>query len=219
MRLLPVPSWPRGPPPHTKRDPSSPTAALWREPADAAMLAASATASRSDQRRVLGLSSQSISRQWQCKQEGSAGGIPQREREREHGTGFLFEEPNPTGSRPSDLIGLYTKWQRAKRPQPAKRSSREEGGATVFIEERNRTPVDNIVINIIIRHHRLSSRSLFRLSLSSLFCHHHSVCLKPTFLSVSHRPSFSLLSLLLSPLRALASRRHGHKHHHHAHRT
>ena len=23
------------------------------------------------------------------------------------GTGILFEEPNPTGSRPSDLIGLY----------------------------------------------------------------------------------------------------------------
>ena len=34
------------------------------------------------------------------------------------GTGILFEEPNPTGSRPSDLIGLYRKWQRAKRPQP-----------------------------------------------------------------------------------------------------
>ena len=34
------------------------------------------------------------------------------------GTGFLFEEPNPTGSRPSDLIGLYRKWQRTKRPQP-----------------------------------------------------------------------------------------------------
>ena len=57
--------------------------------------------------------------------------IGRRERERESaGTGILFEEPNPTGSRPSDLIGLYTKWQRAKRPQPAKRSSREEGGAT-----------------------------------------------------------------------------------------
>ena len=29
-------------------------------------------------------------------------------RERESGgTGFLFEEPNPTGSRPRDLIGLY----------------------------------------------------------------------------------------------------------------
>ena len=50
----------------------------------------------------------------------------ERERERESdGTGFLFEEPNPTGSRPSDLIGLYRKWQRAKRPQPAK-SERDE---------------------------------------------------------------------------------------------
>ena len=45
------------------------------------------------------------------------------------GTGILFEEPNPTGSRPSDLIGLYRRWQpRKRRPQPAKRSSREEGG-------------------------------------------------------------------------------------------
>ena len=41
------------------------------------------------------------------------------ERERSGvGTGILFEEPNPTGSRPSDLIGLYRKWQRTKRPQP-----------------------------------------------------------------------------------------------------
>ena len=31
----------------------------------------------------------------------------EREREREHGTGILFEEPNPTGSRPRGLIGLY----------------------------------------------------------------------------------------------------------------
>ena len=30
----------------------------------------------------------------------------EREREREHRTGILFEEPNPTGSRPRDLIGL-----------------------------------------------------------------------------------------------------------------
>jgi hypothetical protein len=38
---------------------------------------------------------------------------------------------NPTGSRPSDLIGLYRRWQpRKRRPQPAKRSSREGGGAT-----------------------------------------------------------------------------------------
>ena len=32
-----------------------------------------------------------------------------------HGTGFLFEEPNPTGSRPSDLIGLYRKCHLFKR--------------------------------------------------------------------------------------------------------
>ena len=38
--------------------------------------------------------------------------------QRRFGTGILFEEPNPTGSRPSDLIGLYRKWQRTKRPQP-----------------------------------------------------------------------------------------------------
>ena len=41
------------------------------------------------------------------------------EREREcvcvyvcDGTGILFEEPNPTGSRPSDLIGLYKLFKR-----------------------------------------------------------------------------------------------------------
>ena len=71
-----------------------------------------------------------------------------RERERESdGTGFLFEEPNPTGSRPSDLIGLYKRWHQEERPQPAKRSHGEEGGGRqglhcgVFIEEGNRAPV------------------------------------------------------------------------------
>ena len=59
-------------------------------------------------------------------------------KEREYGTGILFEEPNPTGSRPRDLIGLYKKWQSGERPQPAKRSSREEGA---FIREGNRAPV------------------------------------------------------------------------------
>ena len=43
------------------------------------------------------------------------------------GTGILFEEPNPTGSRPRDLIGLYG-IGKGERPQPAKRSCREEGG-------------------------------------------------------------------------------------------
>ena len=42
----------------------------------------------------------------------------ERERERELGTGILFEEPNPTGSRPRGLIGLYRKWQRAKSRDP-----------------------------------------------------------------------------------------------------
>ena len=42
---------------------------------------------------------------------------------------FYSKNPTPNGSRPSDLIGLYRKRQpRKKRPQPAKRSSREEGG-------------------------------------------------------------------------------------------
>ena len=45
------------------------------------------------------------------------GGVITRERERESdGTGFLFEEPNPTGSRPSDLIGLYKRWHQEERP-------------------------------------------------------------------------------------------------------
>ena len=69
------------------------------------------------------------------------------------GTGILFEEPNPTGSRPRDLIGLYRRWQpRKRRPQPAKRSSRGGGGGDrgstaarptllSFIQEGNRTPV------------------------------------------------------------------------------
>ena len=32
-----------------------------------------------------------------------------------YGTGFLFEEPNPTGSRPRDLTGLY---RQQKKPHP-----------------------------------------------------------------------------------------------------
>ena len=66
--------------------------------------------------------------------EGERGG------ERESaGTGILFEEPNPTGSRPRGLIGLYI-WHQEERPQPAKRSNREEGGGD-FIQEGNRAPV------------------------------------------------------------------------------
>ena len=44
------------------------------------------------------------------------------------GTGFLFEEPNPTGSRPSDLIGLYRKWQWKKGPTGEKEQQGRGGG-------------------------------------------------------------------------------------------
>ena len=37
-----------------------------------------------------------------------------------HGTGILFEEFNPTGSRPSDLIGLY---QKHMKPHPAEHTT------------------------------------------------------------------------------------------------
>ena len=57
-----------------------------------------------------------------------------------YGTGILFEEPNSTGSRPNDLIGLYKRWHQEERPQPAKRSNREEGGgdrgSTAFLFKR-----------------------------------------------------------------------------------
>ena len=51
-----------------------------------------------------------------------------RERERELGTEFYSKNPTPNGSRPSGLIGLYKRWHQEERPQPAKRSNREEGG-------------------------------------------------------------------------------------------
>ena len=52
------------------------------------------------------------------------------------GTGILFEEPNPTGSRPRGLIGLYKRWHQEERPQPAKRSNREEGGGDRHLFKR-----------------------------------------------------------------------------------
>ena len=48
-----------------------------------------------------------------------------------YGTGILSEEPNPTGSRPRDLIGLY---KQQKKPHPPNtvntqgRARREHGG-------------------------------------------------------------------------------------------
>ena len=60
------------------------------------------------------------------------------------GTGILFEEPNPTGSRPSGLIGLYRKWQRAKSRDPNQLGSigngkqeRERGANTSKVHPKN----------------------------------------------------------------------------------
>ena len=68
-----------------------------------------------------------------------------RERERELGTGILFEEPNPTGSRPRGLIGLYRKWQRAKSRDPNQLGSigngkqeRERGANTSKVRRARR---------------------------------------------------------------------------------
>ena len=72
--------------------------------------------------------------------------LPGRERERESaGTGILFEEPNPTGSRPRGLIGLYRKWQRAKSRDPNQLGSigngkqeRERGANTSKVRRARR---------------------------------------------------------------------------------
>ena len=59
------------------------------------------------------------------------------------GTGFLFEEPNPTGSRPSDLIGLYRKWQPRKKETPTgEKEQKGRGGGVwhgILFEEPNPT--------------------------------------------------------------------------------
>ena len=57
-------------------------------------------------------------------------------RERESGgTGISFEEPNPTGSRPSDLIGL---WRMTTQETPPPRTHKE-GGTGILFEEPNPT--------------------------------------------------------------------------------
>ena len=60
-------------------------------------------------------------------------------------TGILFEEPNPTGSRPRGLIGLYRKWQRAKSRDPNQLGSigngkqeRERGANTSKVRRARR---------------------------------------------------------------------------------
>ena len=58
-----------------------------------------------------------------------------------YGTGFLFEEPNPIGSRPRDLIGLY---RQQKKPHPTQhtqgRARREHGGEEGHPEEAESHP-------------------------------------------------------------------------------
>ena len=44
------------------------------------------------------------------------------------GTGILFEGPNPTGSRPRDLIGLYRKGQGKRDPNRRKGAAGKRGG-------------------------------------------------------------------------------------------
>ena len=63
-----------------------------------------------------------------------------------HGTRILFEEPNPTGSRPRDLIGLYKQQRkphppntqeraRGKQPRKEKRPKRRKGEPTEIPRE------------------------------------------------------------------------------------
>ena len=44
--------------------------------------------------------------------------------------GILFEEPNPTGSRPSDLIGLYKQQATQRRQRATRRRKKREGPKT-----------------------------------------------------------------------------------------
>ena len=64
-----------------------------------------------------------------------------RERERESGgTGILFEEPNPTGSRPRDLIELYRQQKKPHPPNTQGRARREHGGEQGHPEEAESHP-------------------------------------------------------------------------------
>ena len=56
------------------------------------------------------------------------------------GTGILFEEPNPTGSRPRDLIGLYRQHTKPHPPNTQGRARREHGGEQGHPEEAESHP-------------------------------------------------------------------------------
>ena len=57
-----------------------------------------------------------------------------------YGTGILFEEPNPTGSRPSDLIGLYKQHMKPHPPNTQGRARRKHGGEQGHPEEAESHP-------------------------------------------------------------------------------
>ena len=54
--------------------------------------------------------------------------------------GILFEEPNPTGSRPSDLIGLYRQQKKPHPPNTQGRARRKHGGEQGHPEEAESHP-------------------------------------------------------------------------------
>ena len=54
--------------------------------------------------------------------------------------GILFEEPNPTGSRPSDLLGLYRQQKKPHPPNTQGRARREHGGEKGHPEEAESHP-------------------------------------------------------------------------------
>ena len=56
------------------------------------------------------------------------------------GTGILFEEPNPTGSRPRDLIGLYKQHRKPHPPNTQGRARRKHGGEQGHPEEAESHP-------------------------------------------------------------------------------
>ena len=58
------------------------------------------------------------------------------------GTGILFEEPNPTGSRPRctrDLIGLYKQHMTPPPPNTQGRARRKHGGDQGYSKYREAT--------------------------------------------------------------------------------
>ena len=55
-----------------------------------------------------------------------------------YGTGILFEEPNPTGSRPSDLIGLEEQHMKPHPPNTHGRGRRKHRGEHGHLEEAER---------------------------------------------------------------------------------